>query len=132
MSKKLKLHRTIAAISAAALTALGVGGVAVAQNATTTHQSPPAATAQPATTHAADAPDEANGTSAADTDNVRDENGKDDPAETAAGSEKPDAAGSKQSDGAETSSEVSGSDGPSGHADEPSNPNADHQAQGAE
>lgn len=32
----------------------------------------------------------------------------------------------------ETGSEVPGNDGPGGHADEPGNPNADHQFQGAE
>ncbi|HXM76280.1 MAG TPA: hypothetical protein VN971_05870, partial [Thermoanaerobaculia bacterium] len=32
----------------------------------------------------------------------------------------------------ETGSEVPGNDGPNGHADEPGNPNADHQFQGSE
>jgi hypothetical protein len=34
--------------------------------------------------------------------------------------------------GSESSSEVAGNDGPGGHADEPGNANADHQAQGQE
>jgi hypothetical protein len=32
----------------------------------------------------------------------------------------------------EPASEVTGNDGPGGHADEPGNPNADHQFQGQE
>jgi hypothetical protein len=71
------------------------------------------------------------------------------PAE-AAGSETPDAAGAgdtdqvqsgdqsapdtEKADGADEAvgSEVPGDDGPGGHADEPGNPNADHQAEGQE
>lgn len=37
-----------------------------------------------------------------------------------------------QENGSESSSEVAGNDGPGGHADEPANPNADHQYQGQE
>ena len=36
------------------------------------------------------------------------------------------------SEKAESGSEVPGDDGPGGHADEPSNPNADHQFEGQE
>lgn len=38
----------------------------------------------------------------------------------------------RETPGQESSSEVPGDDGPGGHADEPSNPNADHQFQGVE
>jgi hypothetical protein len=37
-----------------------------------------------------------------------------------------------QEKGSESSSEVTNNDGPGGHADEPTNPNADHQFQGQE
>ena len=38
----------------------------------------------------------------------------------------------EQSETADAGSEVPGNDGPGGHADEPGNPNADHQFDGAE
>ncbi len=57
--------------------------------------------------------------SATDPDNVQDENGKDDASETGE---------SEESEG----NEVPGDDGPGGHADEPDNPNADHQFEGEE
>ena len=37
-----------------------------------------------------------------------------------------------QENGSESGSEVANNDGPGGHADEPANPNADHQFQGQE
>jgi hypothetical protein len=60
--------------------------------------------------------------SADDRDNARDESGKDDAGEKG-----------EKADGAEKGkSEVPDDDGPSGHADEPGNPNADHQGEGRE
>ena len=60
----------------------------------------------------------------ADTDAVEQENGADDAAE---------AADDEKSEAAEGSdSEQAGDDGPGGHADEPGNPNAEHEAQGDE
>ncbi|MEA2221836.1 MAG: hypothetical protein QOH83_212, partial [Solirubrobacteraceae bacterium] len=44
MFEKLRLHRSIAALSAAAVTALGVGGIAIAQNGSATSPSKTAAT----------------------------------------------------------------------------------------
>lgn len=45
----------------------------------------------------------------------------------------PDVPGAPESEPAgESSSEVPGDDGPGGHADEPGNPNADHQFEGVE
>jgi hypothetical protein len=44
MFEKLRLHRSVAALSAAAVTALGVGGIAIAQNGTSTTPAAPART----------------------------------------------------------------------------------------
>ena len=41
-------------------------------------------------------------------------------------------ASSESESATESASEVAGNDGPGGHADEPGNPNADHQFQGEE
>jgi len=62
----------------------------------------------------------------ADTDSIQDENGKDDATEQA------DTEQDEGSEKAESGSEVPGDDGPGGHADEPGNPNADHQFEGQE
>jgi hypothetical protein len=58
MFKKLRLHRSVAALSAAAITALGLGGIAIAQGGTPTTPATTAATqgeppqgAQPAETN---------------------------------------------------------------------------------
>jgi hypothetical protein len=62
MFEKLRLHRSIAALSAAALTALGVGGIAIAQNGALTT---PATTAtqveQPQGAEAAETSERADG-----------------------------------------------------------------------
>jgi len=63
--------------------------------------------------------------SAADPDNVQDENGKDDASEASESAEGPEKAEKPGQEG----SEVPNDDGPGGHADEPGNPNADHQFQ---
>jgi hypothetical protein len=66
------------------------------------------------------------GSAKADTDSIQNQSGTD-AATEAAGTEQ-----SAASEPAESGSEVAGNDGPGGHADEPGNPNADHQATGAE
>jgi hypothetical protein len=118
--EKLRLPRTIAPLAAAAVTALGVGGVAIAQSSNPA--TPPAVTAPQSAVP--DAETTGPETSATDTDNIQHNNGKDDATEQASGSESPEKG--------ESSSEAPGSDGPGGHADEPGNPNADHQATGTE
>src|SRR3954454_5081042 len=110
MFERLK-GKTAVATVASLVAALGVGGVALAQNS---GSSTPSQNASPAPAKVApakkasevpgqesNAPDN----SAQDTDNVQ--------------------AGDQS--GEDTGSEVPGSDGPGGHADEPGNANADHQ-----
>jgi hypothetical protein len=46
--------------------------------------------------------------------------------------ETPEGASESASEPAESASEIPGDDGPGGHADEPGNPNADHQFEGQE
>ena len=107
MIERFKSRPTLAALAAAAITALGVGGVAVAQ-------SDGGFAGQPAQNQSAAEQEGAAENSATDRDNVQEENGRDDAAEKADGNEKAD------------------DDGPGGHADEPGNPGADHEAQGQE
>ncbi len=99
-------------LSACAVTALGVGGIALAQGATT----PVDSTATTAASESSSGPD-------TDTVQSGDQTGPD----TSQGAEAPDS-----SSGESTGSEVPGGDGPGGHADEPGNPNADHQFNGEE
>jgi hypothetical protein len=126
MIERLKARPMLAALAAAAVTALGVGGVAVAQSGDT---SPGNGTPTPAQQEKTPEGEEnAPENSAADPDNVQDENGKDDATEAserAEGPEKAEAPG-------EEAREVPNDDGPGGHADEPANPNADHQFEGVE
>lgn len=110
MIDRFKSRPMLAALAAAAVTALGVGGVAVAQSGSSTPSGQGQAQGQPEQQGAPE-------NSAADA------NEKADPNEKADGNEKPDAnekAGSEKAD----------DDGPGGHADEPGNPNAANQAQG--
>jgi hypothetical protein len=114
MIDRLKSKTAVATV-ASLVAALGVGGVALAQN-NSGSSTPPAAQAKvkPTTTkrtseapgQESNAPDK----SAGDRDNVQ--------------------SGDQSSE--ESGSEVQGNDGPGGHADEPGNPNADHQATGQE
>jgi hypothetical protein len=113
MIERFKARPMLAALAAAAVTALGVGGVAVAQNSGGSAD-------QQGQTQGASEKGEAHENSAADRDNVQDENGRDDASEKADGNEK--AEGSEKAD----------DDGPGGHADEPGDPNAEHEAQGQE
>ena len=120
-----RFHRKSATATVAALmAALGVGGIAVAQNnSSTTPSAPPPATDQGSggggtvdtPESATEKPDanEANDKPDANEANEPPESAND-PADTESGSEQP------------------GDDGPGGHADEPGNPNADHQATGQE
>jgi hypothetical protein len=147
--------KTAAATAAALLAALGVGGIAAAQNGST---SPPAQTKAPSSSQSSTAPSsaatevpgqESNApeNSAGDPDNVQQGDtaitGKaaatadvptagDTPdtrsADVPTAGDTPDTGSAAEAPG----SEVAGSDGPGGHADEPGNPNADHQATGVE
>jgi hypothetical protein len=113
--------------AAAVIAALATGGAVFAQaqnSGSTPPANQPAAQPQEAPASEQGAPEN----SAADPDNVQDENGKDDAAEKAGTNEK---AESPETPG-ETGSEAPNDDGPGGHADEPGNPNADHQFQGKE
>jgi hypothetical protein len=102
----------------AALAALAFGGAAIASaGGGQPQQSPTPATGQSAEQQGESTAPE---NSATDPDNVQDTSGND----------QGEPAGAEGA--GETGSEVPGNDGPGGHADEPSNPNADHQAQGTE
>lgn len=113
----------------AAIAALALGGSAIAG----AQQSKPA----PAGPQESTAPEN----SATDGDNVQSTTDPD-PAGASEGSEKGEAPGSEKADGPDKGegrekgetpgSEKPGDDGPSGHADEPGNPNADHRFQGVE
>jgi hypothetical protein len=109
-----KFHsKSMTATLAALVAALGVGGVAMAQNSGSSPSStPPAAQTPQSSTPSVDKPTPGD---TADTG----------AADTATPGDKPDT-------GQESGSEVANNDGPGGHADEPGNPNADHQAQGPE
>jgi hypothetical protein len=115
-------RKSATATLAGLLAALGVGGVAVAQSSGS--QSGPSA--GPAAGQVQEVPGQestAPENSATDTDNIQ-----------AGDQTAPDPAGAAQESGTEqeSGSEVPNDDGPGGHADEPGNPNADHQFQGVE
>jgi hypothetical protein len=130
-------RNTVVASGAALLAALGVGTAAIAQS----NGSQPT-NAQPAQSQAKEVPGQESNApenSATDKDNVQ-YTAPGDPdykgtSGASASSAKATAAGSTQAEqpGSESSSETApDSDGPGGHADEPGNPNADHQFQGQE
>ncbi|MEA2254967.1 MAG: hypothetical protein QOG35_1012 [Solirubrobacteraceae bacterium] len=147
-------RRSVAATAAALLAALGVGGVAMAQSsgsstpAPTTQKPAPSQAQTPAPSQAPATPSQevpgqestAPENSATDPDNVQQGDqgsatGTAAASGTAAssGTDQPDAAGDTADAGTEQpGSEQPGNDGPGGHADEPGNPSADHQAQGSE
>lgn len=108
-------------LAVAALVALAVGGAAFAQAGgdPAKKQDQPAAETETGKGDASEKGEregkEAE-SSATDRDNIQDENGKDDATEK----------------GEFEGSEVPGDDGPGGHADEPGDPNADHQFEGKE
>jgi hypothetical protein len=102
---RFKTRPFLAALAAAAVTALGVGGVAIAQSGSSPTEKPGTEQSAPEN-------------SATDPDNVQDENGKDDATEKGDAKEKGDAAekGDKtEKKGAEVPND-DGADG--GHADE--------------
>ena len=109
----------------ATVVALGLGGTALASAQTPATQ-PPAAAVQQAPDQGATANgvvEQEKGT--VDNDAVQEEKGGADDA-TEVG--QPESKGAEQ----ESAAEVPESDGPGGHADEPGNPNADHQFEGQE
>jgi cytoskeletal protein RodZ len=140
-------RKSMAATGAALLAALGVSGVAIAQSGNGTPASPEKPGVE------SNAPEN----SAKDGDNVQYTAPGDPDAKAAATSSKSTAsasnasatqstasksaaeapgteqpAASEQSGAEQPGSETSKDDGPGGHADEPGNPNADHQFQGQE
>ncbi|MDX6376683.1 MAG: hypothetical protein QOE98_986 [Gaiellaceae bacterium] len=149
-------RKSMAATGAALLAALGVSGVALAQtnNGSTPPSTPPAQSApsqsQSQSQEKPGVESNAPENSATDPDNVQYTAPGDPDAKTAAatksnasttatasqsgteapGTEQP--AASEQAGSEQPGSEVSNNDGPGGHADEPGNPNADHQFQGKE
>lgn len=120
-------RKSLIATAAALLAALGVGGAAIAQSGSGS-QATPSNPGQSKTQTQELPGQESNGpeNSAADTDNVQagDQTSPDPAGATGAERE----SGTEQ----ESGSEVANDDGPGGHADEPGNSNADHQAQGVE
>lgn len=138
-------RKYLIATVAAAMAALGVGGAAMAQSNSSSALAQKADTpagqisGTTGTTEAAGQESNAPENSAIDPDNIQDTSSKDtnEAAETAATSKAAgttEAAGqeSPETPGQESGSEVPNDDGPGGHADEPGNPNADHQFQGVE
>jgi len=120
--ERMKVRKSVAAAGAAVIAAMGLGGAALAQpseSATATQPGSPVVQNERA------APE----SSATDRDNVQDENGRDDATEKSEAPEGPEKAEKGE---ARAGEEVPGDDGPGGHADEPGNPNADHQFQGEE
>jgi hypothetical protein len=140
-------RRTLAATAAAFFAALGLGGVAIASSGNGSQPANPPAHTSSAAVKSSETPgveSTAPENSATDPDNVQ-YTGPNDPDAKKAGATKtvaassstPEAPGTEQSPATEQSggaeqpgSEVPGDDGPGGHADEPGNPNADHQFQG--
>lgn len=127
----MRKRLTTLTAAVAALVALAVGGSAIAsatQNAPSTK--PPAQVEQKA--------DAQNGATepktGVDNDAIEQENGADDATEPAESAESEAAEGpeTERAEAAENEQEVPGDDGPGGHADEPGNPNADHQFEGEE
>jgi hypothetical protein len=128
--------KTMTATAAALLSALGVGGIAVAQSSHGSAKAPAKAS------QSAEVPGQES-TTGPDTDNIQ--SGDQTSPDTAAVSSKT-AKVSKTAKAAQSTeapdsgteapespgSETPGNDGPGGHADEPGNPNAQHEAQGAE
>ena len=135
--------KTMTATAAALLSALGVGGIAVAQSSHGSTKAPAKAA------QSAEVPGQES-TTGPDTDNIQ--SGDQTTPDTATGSSKTATASSKtakasqstEAPGTETpdsgteapeapgSETPDASDGPGGHADEPGNPNAQNEAQGAQ
>jgi hypothetical protein len=103
-----------AVLTLAAVSALAGGGAVYAQAQGTAPKAPVAAES----------------TTAPDTDTVQsgDQTGPD----QQNGSDPTDTTGGNEQSGEQSGESAPGNDGPGGHADEPGNPNADHQFQGNE
>jgi hypothetical protein len=97
-------RKSLAVVGVALVAALGVGGAAIAQSGPSTA---PAQQGDTPATEVQETPGQ--------------ESGAPEKAEKGEAAEK-----------GESASEVPGDDGPGGHADEPGNPNADHQFEGVE
>lgn len=123
-----RFTKIVAGLAALAALALGGATLASAGGSPSAPSDQTPAVVQPGTS-AADAEtndaaktgdaETADSSTSPDTDAIQSETGNDGAAEQS-GSEQP------------AGSEVPGNDGPGGHADEPGNPNADHQAEGQE
>jgi hypothetical protein len=122
MFERMKVRKSVAAAGVAVIAAMGLGGAAIAQPGASPTASQPGS---PVVQNERAAPE----SSATDRDNVQDENGRDDATERSEAAEGPEQAEKGE---APEGKEVPGDDGPGGHADEPGNPNADHQFQGKE
>jgi hypothetical protein len=107
----------------AALTALAIGGSALASAAGGDSQPANAPALVQQDSESADAATN-EPAEKGDTDSIQDENGADDASEPADGPE------NEAAEAPESGSEVPGDDGPGGWADEPANPNVDTQQQG--
>ncbi len=104
-----------------AIGAMALGGTAVASASQKAPAVPPSAAV-----HAQEQPGvQTQEQPGVDNDSIQDENGADDVTELG-GAEEP------ESSEAESAAEQPGDDGPGGHADEPGNPDADHQFEGQE
>ncbi|MDX6671891.1 MAG: hypothetical protein QOI91_2254 [Solirubrobacteraceae bacterium] len=99
---RFKTRPLLASLAAAAIAALGVGGVAIAQSGPTTPEKPGQERSAPEN-------------SATDKDNIQSENGKDDATEKGGAAEKPEKGGKAEKPGSEKPND-DGADG--GHADE--------------
>jgi hypothetical protein len=112
-------------LTAVAVVAAAIGGTTLANGAgsSQTTQAPAATPAAPSTGQTGT---EAAGTETQDANDPADANDKNDPADGN------DANGKAEAPDNESGSEAPDSDGPGGHADEPANPNATTQAQGAQ
>jgi hypothetical protein len=113
---RLKGRPMLVALAAGALTALGVGGVAIAQAGGGSHAKPAAQT-----TVRQDKADSESTGDKADSETTGDK------ADSESTGDKADPAGGESAKG-----EVPNGDGPSGHADEPANASADHVHEGSE
>ncbi|MEA2273747.1 MAG: hypothetical protein QOI98_2455 [Solirubrobacteraceae bacterium] len=123
-----RYRKGLAVTGAALLAALGVGGIAAAQNGSQTPSKPAVSQSQTAAPESTTGPD-------TDTVQSGDQTTPDKPGAAESANEsasEPANEPANESATQESSSEVANDDGPGGHADEPANPNADHQAQGVE
>jgi hypothetical protein len=110
----------------AALGALALGGSAVAGAVQSNNATAPVVKQAPSKAQ--------ENTSGPDTDSIQsgDQTTPDKGSKEAPGTEQSAASEQSSESSSESSSEVAGNDGPGGHADEPGNANADHQAEGQE